>query len=93
MVAYQKKIFLPTGGRIVASQMDLPSMEPVDFIIDSLLGSCQTLLELSNETEKHLVCQLIVWANGNRAPLLSIDIPSGINTNTGILLKKNRLIL
>ena len=58
--------------------------EPVDFIIDGLLGPVQTLMDL-DETLKSHVCQLIVWANDNRAPILSLEVSSGLHGLTGMV--------
>jgi NAD(P)H-hydrate repair Nnr-like enzyme with NAD(P)H-hydrate epimerase domain len=65
--------------------LDLPSKftEPVDLIVDALLGYQYTLRELPNEHTRNMVCDLIDWANENRAPVLSLDLPSGIDGSTG----------
>ncbi|KAJ3288182.1 enhancer of mRNA decapping [Borealophlyctis nickersoniae] len=83
-LAYQQKIFVPTGGKVSKGVVDLPhpSSQPVDLIIDALLGSQQTILDLS-EGDKYLVGDLMRWANENKAPVLAIDMPSGINATTG----------
>ncbi|KAI9104478.1 YjeF N-terminal domain-containing protein [Phlyctochytrium arcticum] len=83
-VATQQKCFFPTGGKLTRGVVDLPhpSSQPVDIIIDALLGSYQTLLDLS-EHDKSLVCDLMQWANENKANVLSLDIASGLNGNTG----------
>nr|KAJ3420660.1 enhancer of mRNA decapping [Polyrhizophydium stewartii] len=85
IIAYQQKIFLPTGGTLVRSHEYLPDVitEPVDAIIDALLGSHQTLLDLATELDRSAVSEMILWANASRAPTLSIDMPSGINPTTG----------
>ncbi|RKO86369.1 YjeF N-terminal domain-containing protein, partial [Blyttiomyces helicus] len=59
-----------------------PSSQPVDLIIDALLGSNQSILDLG-ENDKHLVCDLMKWSNENKAPVLSLDMASGVNGATG----------
>jgi NAD(P)H-hydrate repair Nnr-like enzyme with NAD(P)H-hydrate epimerase domain len=65
---------LPNGARV-----------PVDFIIDGLV---------SHHVEPHIASLLfpatstmltrsIQWANGNKAPTVSIDLPSGMDGTTG----------
>ncbi|CAG8637992.1 7096_t:CDS:10 [Dentiscutata erythropus] len=84
-VAYQQKILHPTGGRSVKTVSELPQQftNPVDLIVDALLGYQFTLRDIVDEYEKHLICELIDWANVNKAPVLSLDMPSGVNGNTG----------
>ncbi|KAI9351340.1 YjeF N-terminal domain-containing protein, partial [Obelidium mucronatum] len=83
-VSYQRKIFLPTGGKVIKQVSELPQIgEPVDLIVDSLLGATQQILDLS-ETDRSLTCDLMKWGNENRADILSLDIPSGFNASTGI---------
>ncbi|TPX71429.1 hypothetical protein SpCBS45565_g01070 [Spizellomyces sp. 'palustris'] len=84
-VATQQKIYLPTGGKLTRGVVDLPhpSSQPVDLIIDALFGSYQTLLDLS-EHDKSLVCDLMKWANDNKANVLSLDVASGVNGVTGL---------
>ncbi|KAJ3309412.1 enhancer of mRNA decapping [Blyttiomyces sp. JEL0837] len=85
-VAYQRKIFLPTGGHLVKSVSELPtpSGQAVDLIIDALLGSNQGILDLPVEQDRILVSDLMRWANDNKANILSLDVPSGVNPITGI---------
>ncbi|KAJ3056692.1 enhancer of mRNA decapping [Rhizophlyctis rosea] len=82
-LAIQQKIYLPTGGKLSKGIVDLPqSSQPVDLIIDALLGCHQTILDLS-EADRKLVGDLMRWANDNKAPVLSLDLPSGIDGTTG----------
>ncbi|KAJ3187882.1 enhancer of mRNA decapping [Gaertneriomyces sp. JEL0708] len=83
LVATQQKIYLPTGGRLTRGLVDLPSTaQPIDLIVDALLGPSQNLLEL-NEGDRRLVCDLIGWANSNKANILSVDLASGVNGSSG----------
>lgn len=85
MVAYQQKILLPTGAEILKTISDLPmpSFAPVDLIIDGLMGTHQQYSSLSSERSKFLVSELVRWANDNKAPVLSLDCPCGIDPTTG----------
>ncbi|KAJ1343963.1 hypothetical protein BSLG_001513 [Batrachochytrium salamandrivorans] len=97
MIAFQQKIFLPTGGSIIKSPDHLPSLSEdlVDIIIDALLGSHQTLLDIPIEQDRQAIVQMIQWANISKStsahtsptasypPILSIDMPSGINAALG----------
>ncbi|KAJ3098118.1 enhancer of mRNA decapping [Phlyctochytrium planicorne] len=84
-VAYQRKIYLPTGGQIVRGIAELPlqTVQPVDLIIDALLGPHNTILDIPLETDRNFVCDLMKWANDNKANVLSLDMPSGISGVTG----------
>ncbi|CAJ0635619.1 5064_t:CDS:10 [Entrophospora sp. SA101] len=66
-VALQQKFLLPTGGKVVKT----------------VEGYQLSLHDISNEYDKSLICDLMEWANINKAPVLSLDMPSGVNGNTG----------
>lgn len=72
---------------IPISSLDLPQQytNPVDLIIDALLGYQFTLRDLTDDGEnpRRLVSDLMDWANANKAPVLSLDFPSGVNGATG----------
>ncbi|KAJ3285119.1 enhancer of mRNA decapping [Rhizoclosmatium sp. JEL0117] len=80
-VSQQRKIFLPTGGQVVKHVHELPQV--VDIIVDALLGSVQQILHLA-EVDRVLTTELIEWSNEERANVLCLDIPSGINGFTGV---------
>ncbi|KAJ3152465.1 enhancer of mRNA decapping, partial [Geranomyces michiganensis] len=84
-VALQQKYFFATPGKLTRGVVDLPhpATQPVDLIVDALLGPYQTILDLA-EGDKSLVCDLMRWANENAANVLSLDIPSGVNALTGL---------
>ncbi|KAI8372247.1 YjeF N-terminal domain-containing protein [Choanephora cucurbitarum] len=67
-----------SGARIVYSLEELPDpyTTPVDLIIDTLLGA--DMLKITPAIKKQ-----IHWANNNKAPVLSIEFPSGLNPNDG----------
>ncbi|RKP22400.1 YjeF N-terminal domain-containing protein [Syncephalis pseudoplumigaleata] len=65
--------------------LELPSRftQPADLIIDALLGYQYTLRELPSDHVRSSVCDLIGWANDHKTPVLSLDVPSGIDGTTG----------
>jgi hypothetical protein len=77
---------------LVKDVAELPHSEPVDLVIDSLLGSYQSILDLSVEYDKPLVCALIAWANENKANVLSLDVPSGVNPISGLPMSPSHYI-
>ncbi|KAJ3162212.1 enhancer of mRNA decapping [Irineochytrium annulatum] len=87
VVAYQRKIYLPTGGRLVRETSELPLPQAghaVDLIVDSLLGPHQSILDLPSEHDRLLVCDLMKWTNESKCSIMSLDVPSGISGHTGI---------
>lgn len=73
--AFQRKIFQSTCGKEVDA-VAMPT-QPLDLVVDALIGyGLQDSPKGTNE-------KLIRWANGVQAPILSLDIPSGIDATTG----------
>ncbi|KAJ1964658.1 enhancer of mRNA decapping, partial [Dispira parvispora] len=68
-----------SGVRLLPANSELPDhhVTPVDVIVDGLLGAYQTFKGLTVESERVLVSKLVGWANGNKAPVLSLEMPSG----------------
>ncbi|GJJ78622.1 enhancer of mRNA-decapping protein 3 [Entomortierella parvispora] len=85
MVAAQTRGFLATGGEILHTIAELPqaASTPVDIIVDGLLGYQFTVRDLVDSYERETVCDLMDWANDNKAPVLSLDMPSGVDGTTG----------
>lgn len=75
VAAWQRKVFQSTGGREIAPSQ-LPKLRP-DLILDALIGYGLKSAPDAGATE------LINWANSSGAPILSLDIPSGLNATTG----------
>ena len=73
--AFQRKIFRSTSGREVAAAA--LSAEPVDLILDALIGYGL------RSAPKSPVAELMRWANGTGAPILALDVPSGVDATTG----------
>ncbi|KAI8826915.1 YjeF N-terminal domain-containing protein [Fimicolochytrium jonesii] len=84
-VAAQHKTYVFSGGKLAKGMVDLPhpASQPVDLIVDALLGTHQSILDLS-EHDRSLVCQLFQYANENKANVLSLDFASGVHGTTGV---------
>lgn len=74
VAAFQRKIFRATSGEEI-NAANLP--ERVDLILDALIGYG---LE---SAPRGPVAGLIRWANRTGAPILSLDVPSGLDATTG----------
>jgi NAD(P)H-hydrate epimerase len=73
--AFQRKIFRETQGREVEAARIIH--ERPDLILDGLLGySLQG-------SPRGMVADLIRWADGTHAPILAMDLPSGVEATTG----------
>ncbi|KAG0290793.1 enhancer of mRNA decapping [Linnemannia gamsii] len=84
MVAFQSRGFLATGGEMIHTIAELPqTSSPVDLIMDGMLGYQYTVRDIVDSYERETVCDLMDWANDNKAPVLSLDMPSGVNGTTG----------
>jgi len=55
----------------------LKNLDPHDVVIDALLGT-----GLASEVRGRLV-HVIQWINGQSGPVLAVDIPSGLDCDTG----------
>lgn len=74
VAAFQRKIFHATSGEEI-NAANLP--ERVDLILDTLIG-------YGLKSAPHIpVAGLIRWANRTGAPILSLDVPSGLDATTG----------
>jgi len=66
-----------TASENSATGILLRNVPPVDLIIDAIIG--YSLSGAPIGTAAHM----ITWANAQEAPILSLDVPSGIDTNSG----------
>ena len=73
--AYQRRVLGSTCGKECAMDR-LPHLKP-DLIIDALVG--YSLRDAPTGT----TAALIQWANENGTPIVSLDIPSGVDSTTG----------
>lgn len=72
---YQKKIFDNAGG-ITLSIDDYHSVKP-DIILDGIIGYNL------NGAPRGILLEMIKWSNASSAKIISLDIPSGVDSNTG----------
>ncbi len=73
--AFQRKIFRFTNGDEVKAG-ELANLQP-DLIIDALIGYGL------KANPRGTTAELIGWANKKKIPILSLDVPSGIEATTG----------
>ncbi|CAO3594181.1 unnamed protein product [Absidia cylindrospora] len=81
----QKTLFERIGGMIIYGIEGLMQMRQPDLVIDAMLGSQTKLVDLQDERTSYLsICDMIEWVNNsNKAPVLSIDFPAGVDASTG----------
>lgn len=73
--AQQLAVFRATDGRIAAPD-DLSDVQ-ADLIIDALIGYSL------RGAPRGLAADLIRWADASTIPVLSLDVPSGVDSTTG----------
>ncbi|MCG3117747.1 MAG: NAD(P)H-hydrate epimerase [Candidatus Manganitrophus sp. SA1] len=74
--AQQRRIFRSTRGKEI--DPDHLDRAPADLIVDALIGYGLT------DAPRGRAAALIDWANTNRAPILSLDLPSGLDAANGV---------
>ena len=75
VAAWQRRVFQSTSGKEVWFR-DLDPAPP-HLILDALIG-------YGLRSAPHgIFAELIRWANGTRAPIISLDVPSGLDSTTG----------
>lgn len=76
--AVNAHIFGVIGGRIIEQRQGaIPDLPPADLIVDGLLGT-----GLSGPA-KGQIARAIDWINARPEPVVAIDIPSGVESDTG----------
>ena len=87
-VRRQLKILRNCGGQAIKQDALMRTLRklqaPTDLIIDAMLGMHISFDDLRTD-DQAAYFQLVCWANGSDAPVLSIDIPSGIDASSGLL--------
>lgn len=73
--AMQRKIFHQTHGQEI--EMSRIAEQRPDLIVDALIGYSL------KAAPRGMAADLIRWANGTGAPILALDIPSGVDSTTG----------
>ena len=74
MAAQQLAIIEEIG---IGVAVGLPGGDAFDLVLDGLIGYSL------NGAPRGLSADLIKWANESAAPVLSLDVPSGLDTTTG----------
>ena len=75
IAAWQRKIFQSTAGKVV--EFNRLDSKKVGLILDALIGYG---LE---SAPQGVFAEMILWANGTGAPIISLDVPSGMDSTTG----------
>lgn len=84
------KIYSNIGGKIVNNMNMLHSVlsksetAPLEFIIDGLQGFDNDISDLL-ERERESAVELINWCNNRNLPIISVDIPTGLNPSSGTI--------
>jgi NAD(P)H-hydrate epimerase len=73
--AFQQHVYASTSGRQIKA--DAVRRERPDLLIDALIGYGLTT------APQGIAADLITWANGTGAPILSLDVPSSVDATTG----------
>lgn len=73
--AFQLGLFRSARGR--EEKAEAVQGEPADLIVDAMIGYGL------NAAPREPVAGLIEWANGSGVPILSLDVPSGVDATTG----------
>jgi NAD(P)H-hydrate epimerase len=73
--AFQRKIFHTTRGQEV--KLAALNSNSADLILDAIIGYGL------NAAPRGMAAELIDWANESKAPILSLDTPSGVDSTTG----------
>ena len=73
----QHHVFQATHGTDISVKQLLTRSQPVDLILDTLIGYSLKAAPRGNALE------LIQWSNATDAPILSLDTPSGVDATTG----------
>ncbi len=73
--SFQRKIFHSTSGKEIEAT-DLFGQHP-DLIIDAVIGYSL------KGAPRGTALEFIKWANDTGAPILSLDVPSGVDSTTG----------
>lgn len=74
---WQYQVFQSTLGKTITLADLQASEEPIDLIIDAVVGYSL------RAAPRGTALDLIQWANSSGAPILSLDVPSGVDATTG----------
>ncbi len=78
--AQNARIYQNIGGSILELRQGgaIPELPSTDLIVDALLGTGLT------GSAKGPIARAIEWVNSRPEPVLSVDIPSGVESDTGL---------
>ena len=86
-VQRQLKVFRSCGGQAIKQESLMRTLRklqaPTDLIVDALLGMHLSFEDLRTD-DQAAYFQLVCWANGSEAGTLAVDLPSGIESSSGI---------
>jgi NAD(P)H-hydrate epimerase len=73
--AFQRRIFQSTGGK----EVNLTELmgDSVDLILDAIIGYSL------KAAARGMAADFIHWANDSKVPILSLDVPSGVDSTSG----------
>ncbi|TID18610.1 hypothetical protein CANINC_003860 [Pichia inconspicua] len=92
------KRFSNIGGKIVnnvtqlVDVLNMSSESPLEFILEGLGGFESDLNDLIGR-ELELAIELIEWCNSSKLPIMSMDIPAGLNPSSGTNDNNEKLII
>lgn len=72
---FQKQIYESAGGKLFLFK-NVSNFKP-EIIIDAIIGYNL------NSAPTGILMEMIKWANSTKAKIISLDIPSGVDSNTG----------
>lgn len=90
-VAYQKSVYTQAGGECIYQASNLPT-KAVDLIIDGIIGVNQNINDIKKKEQKACIKGMIEWANSIQTPVLSLECPSGVDPNTGVIINPKSYI-
>ena len=83
----QLRIYKQAGGWItkwdeLQTKFSASSTPPLELVVDVLLGMHTSFDELRT-TDQATAFEMFKWTNRNQAPVLSLEVPSGMDASTG----------
>ncbi|RKP38475.1 hypothetical protein BJ085DRAFT_29608 [Dimargaris cristalligena] len=83
-VYFQQKLARSAGAILISDLAELPDqyIAPLDLIVDGLMAPHQKFTDMEDDGELEAVTRLIPWANDNKAPILALEAPSGLSSET-----------
>jgi enhancer of mRNA-decapping protein 3 len=97
VVKGQVKAFESAGGKVVSRMEQLTAVLnsydiPPELVIDGLQGYHSTFEDMFDDEVMTTVLGLIEWANRQKGGIMSLDIPSGLDSSTGLPCSLNQFV-